>query len=358
MVEPGRKFVKGSSKYRYGFNGKENDNEVKGDGNQQDYGLRIYDPRLGKFLSADPLSSSFPWNSTYAYAEGNSINFIDLDGGENPIQTAQSAPTITLPTLSNTYVNDGGMYRDNLPNLPAGSGNIPYSGPYSNSKIPSTPKAKWITQEEFEAQVPPKGGATINADGISATITGSNGYSTWQVSLLKVEAPTRPETWMDRAYKRTTEETTRIFGATNWTVQPTPKVSVSITPLVKSPSTDKKNEDTKDQEITLYRGVHGLHPDLENAKKGMAVPRGLNNGHSNPNAHNAGNNNSIYTSWSKSKDVARSFANRKGYGGIVLTKKFKVSQTVPSIDKHKQQEVLVPGIVIGARVERVRPLIP
>lgn len=41
----------GEGIYRYGFNGKENDNEVKGEGNQQDYGMRIYDPRLGKFLS-------------------------------------------------------------------------------------------------------------------------------------------------------------------------------------------------------------------------------------------------------------------------------------------------------------------
>jgi hypothetical protein len=29
----------GSAPYRYGFNGKENDNEVKGLGNQQDYSL-------------------------------------------------------------------------------------------------------------------------------------------------------------------------------------------------------------------------------------------------------------------------------------------------------------------------------
>jgi len=45
---PGRSFSSGD--YRYGFNGKENDNEVKGvTGSQQDYGMRIYDPRLGKF---------------------------------------------------------------------------------------------------------------------------------------------------------------------------------------------------------------------------------------------------------------------------------------------------------------------
>src|SRR5690606_17172303 len=52
MMMPGRKYSAGS--YRYGFNGKENDNDVKGEGNQQDYGMRVYDPRLGKFLSVDP----------------------------------------------------------------------------------------------------------------------------------------------------------------------------------------------------------------------------------------------------------------------------------------------------------------
>src|ERR1051325_279971 len=46
--------------YRYGFNGKENDDEVKGEGNEQNYGMRIYDPRLGKFLSVDPLTKSYP----------------------------------------------------------------------------------------------------------------------------------------------------------------------------------------------------------------------------------------------------------------------------------------------------------
>ncbi len=34
-------------KYRFGFNGKENDNEIQGDGNSYDFGARIYDSRLG-----------------------------------------------------------------------------------------------------------------------------------------------------------------------------------------------------------------------------------------------------------------------------------------------------------------------
>lgn len=83
---PGRKFSGGTG-YRYGFNGKENDNEVKGDGNQQDYGLRIYDPRLGRFLSVDPLTEEYPWNSSYAFAENDVIRAIDIEGAEKYIKT-------------------------------------------------------------------------------------------------------------------------------------------------------------------------------------------------------------------------------------------------------------------------------
>jgi len=68
--------------YRYGFNGKENDNEVKGDGNQYDYGFRIYDPRLGRFLSTDPLAKKYPFYSPYQFAGNDVIRCIDLDGLE------------------------------------------------------------------------------------------------------------------------------------------------------------------------------------------------------------------------------------------------------------------------------------
>lgn len=81
MVIPGRKYSAGTG-YRYGFNGKENDNEVKGEGNQQDYGMRIYDPRLGRFLSTDPLTKSYPYLTPYAFAENDVISSIDLDGLE------------------------------------------------------------------------------------------------------------------------------------------------------------------------------------------------------------------------------------------------------------------------------------
>jgi len=78
---PGREFSNGSE-YRYGFNGKENDNEVKGKGNQQDYGMRIYDPRLGRFLSVDPLTRSYSMLTPYQFASNSPTAGIDMDGLE------------------------------------------------------------------------------------------------------------------------------------------------------------------------------------------------------------------------------------------------------------------------------------
>ncbi len=95
MLMPGRSFSSGG--YRFGFNGKENDNEVKGDGNQQDYGFRIYDPRLGKFLSVDPLTKKYPWYTPYQFAGNKPIQFIDLDGGEEKdTKAAKKGETIVF----------------------------------------------------------------------------------------------------------------------------------------------------------------------------------------------------------------------------------------------------------------------
>ncbi len=71
-----------SGGYRYGFNGKEEDDEVKGNGNQQGYGMRIYDPRVGKFLSVDPLTKKYPELTPYQFASNRPIDGKDLDGLE------------------------------------------------------------------------------------------------------------------------------------------------------------------------------------------------------------------------------------------------------------------------------------
>ena len=61
--------------------GKEEDKEW---GSQmiQDYGFRIYNPTIGKFLSVDPLTNSYPWYTPYQFAGNKVIGAIDLDGLE------------------------------------------------------------------------------------------------------------------------------------------------------------------------------------------------------------------------------------------------------------------------------------
>lgn len=94
MQQPGRNYS-AVNNYRYGYNGKENDDEVKGEGNQQDYGMRIYDPRIGRFLSVDPLTRDYPWNSTYSYAESSPVKFVDLDGLERFDAQAEQPTGVT-----------------------------------------------------------------------------------------------------------------------------------------------------------------------------------------------------------------------------------------------------------------------
>ncbi len=68
--------------YRYGFQGQEKDDEIKGEGNSVNFKYRMHDPRLGRFLSTDPLAMHFPWNSTYSFSMNRVIDKIELEGAE------------------------------------------------------------------------------------------------------------------------------------------------------------------------------------------------------------------------------------------------------------------------------------
>ncbi len=73
---PERKYGAG----RYGFNGKERDKDISSDA--YDYGMRISDQRLGRFLSVDPLQEDYPELTPYQFASNSPIVNIDLDGLE------------------------------------------------------------------------------------------------------------------------------------------------------------------------------------------------------------------------------------------------------------------------------------
>jgi RHS repeat-associated protein len=73
--------------HRFTFNGKESDSEVKGEGNSLDFGARILDPRLGRWLAVDPKSGKYPSESPFTFVGNNPIIAIDPDGEEKIVVT-------------------------------------------------------------------------------------------------------------------------------------------------------------------------------------------------------------------------------------------------------------------------------
>jgi|GEM_PF-2006829 len=66
--------------YRFGFQGQEGDDEISGSGNSYDFGARIYDSRLGRWMSVDPLWKKGPEYSPYNFAFNSPLKYSDEDG--------------------------------------------------------------------------------------------------------------------------------------------------------------------------------------------------------------------------------------------------------------------------------------
>ena len=66
--------------YRYGFNGMEKDDELKGLGNSYDFGARMYDNRIGRWFSTDPDKGAYPYMSSYSYSLNSPIYTFDPNG--------------------------------------------------------------------------------------------------------------------------------------------------------------------------------------------------------------------------------------------------------------------------------------
>lgn len=66
--------------YRYGFQGSESDDEIKGTKNSYTTHFRQLDVRIGKWLSLDPKMEKFPSISPYTSMDNNPIWFNDIKG--------------------------------------------------------------------------------------------------------------------------------------------------------------------------------------------------------------------------------------------------------------------------------------
>jgi RHS repeat-associated protein len=71
----------GVGSYRYGFNGMEADDEVKGSGNSYDFGERMYDPRIARWMKIDKITK---YNvSPFIFSSNNPNVFVDTDGNDD-----------------------------------------------------------------------------------------------------------------------------------------------------------------------------------------------------------------------------------------------------------------------------------
>ena len=104
-----------SSDYRYGYGGKENDNEIKGEANSLDYGARIYDPRVGRWMSTDPKESDMPYESSYSAMGNNPIYFIDPDGQvPTPAEAARMAAHVYGDKKNNILIGGWRVSKTNF----------------------------------------------------------------------------------------------------------------------------------------------------------------------------------------------------------------------------------------------------
>jgi hypothetical protein len=113
---------------------------------------------------------------------------------------------------------------------------------------------------------------------------------------------------------------------------------------------------------TIYRGINAAHHRFEAAKNGEALPGDLQ-GHQDGAMHNGGNSReSKLTSWTTDRTVAERFASdpygdgelTPGGRGVILSTDLEPyrSRVVPGPDEFGESEVLIRGVVRGAKVER------
>jgi RHS repeat-associated protein len=78
--QPTNPFLSQSDVYRYGFNGKESDSQIKGQGLSLDFGARFLDTRIGRWWKTDPAHWKQPHQSLYQSQRNNPIIYTDPNG--------------------------------------------------------------------------------------------------------------------------------------------------------------------------------------------------------------------------------------------------------------------------------------
>ncbi|MBO9632280.1 MAG: hypothetical protein J7578_04125 [Chitinophagaceae bacterium] len=128
-------------KNKYGITGKEIQNREFNDGSGldiYDFGARMYDHKIGRFMTIDPLTETFKSWSPYNYVLNNPLQFIDPDGRKvTPVGSAEFIKTFNEAVDFLRSKGGAGMYdklNDN-PKINVTVKELPNIGAVSNFTI-------------------------------------------------------------------------------------------------------------------------------------------------------------------------------------------------------------------------------
>jgi len=99
MDMPGRTFS--SASYRYGYQGMENEDNLRGENNSYTTEFRQYDSRVGRWLSVDPKSYKYAAVSPYTAFLNNPASINDPRGDTPPARRIFGQSNNELPTVGN-----------------------------------------------------------------------------------------------------------------------------------------------------------------------------------------------------------------------------------------------------------------
>jgi len=203
--------LKGCSAYLYGFNGMEKDDEVKGGGNSYDFGARMQDPRLGRWLSIDKLASDYIPISPYVFGLNKPTILVDEDGNKiwDPINNEEVIVTydsegnavFTLESggeVSPEFMENGGFVLSNFGKTDFGKDRI-----------------EWLMGLNAMVEIYYEDGESTIAEGVNAVndinmINLDNENHTWTITIWGAEIRNTDEDW--RMVEAGTEISEEAFG--------------------------------------------------------------------------------------------------------------------------------------------------
>ena len=151
--------------YRFGFSGLERDDELKGAGNSYYTNARLYDPRLGRWLSPDPIQ--FADSSSYVGFSNSPLRYSDPRGtadNDAVLQSATSTWSLKGQMQPFALVNQGAWerakqiyYRATLPDL----GTL---GPPESQTPPPFPPGTPLGQQLDNLPIPGFISAAVSGD--------------------------------------------------------------------------------------------------------------------------------------------------------------------------------------------------